>query len=62
MTIYIVTRNCCLGPCCSRQHPPNKPIRIEQLRTTNKKQAERCKKNFNTYPHTYNAEIKELKK
>jgi len=58
--LYIVTRDCCLGPCCSRGHAPNKPVRVIQIRTSNKEQAERCCANFNKFPHTYNAKLSVL--
>lgn len=46
-TVYKITRNCCLGPCCSRGHQPFKPERVVQLVTFKKESAARCVESYN---------------
>lgn len=58
-TIYVITRDCCLGPNCSRLHTPYQKYRVQQLRTANKELADKCLQKFNAAG--YNAELESFK-
>lgn len=58
-TVYVIKRDCCLGPNCSRGHSNFQRFRVTQLRTTKLELANKCFASYNAAG--YFAEMEELK-